>query len=111
MGYCWARAISFISLSFLQRHYFFPPKFNKILGSHAAIIVYDITRKESFEALRKWIEEIDKNGPENISKIFRNLRICKFITIQVKVVVGNKIDLIEQENVSFEEGENFCKVY
>lgn len=32
-----------------------------------AIIVYDITRKESFDAMKNWIEELRQNGPKDIS--------------------------------------------
>ena len=30
-------------------------------GAHGAIIVYDITRRESFEHIQKWIDEISEN--------------------------------------------------
>lgn len=38
------------------------------IGAHAAIIVYDITKKESFESLKQWISELKKNAPKKISK-------------------------------------------
>ena len=41
------------------------------------MLVYDITNKESFEALDKWLEEINNYSSENIS-------IC---------LIGNKKDL------------------
>ena len=49
--------------------------------SHVAIIVYDITNKHSFDVLKKWIEELEEFGPKRL----------------LIAVVGNKIDLIEQE--------------
>jgi len=42
------------------------------------------------------------------------LKLKKIILIyknEVTVIVGNKIDLIEQEAVSFEEGESYSKVF
>lgn len=34
--------------------------------SHAAIVVYDITQKKSFESLQRWIEELRNKGPEKL---------------------------------------------
>ena len=56
--------------------------------SNAAILVYDITSKYSFEELRDyWAEQIKNTAPKEI----------------ILVVVGNKSDLIESQNV--DEGE------
>lgn len=52
--------------------------------SKVAVVVYDVTRMESFEALKVWIEELKVNAPKDMS------------TIQIIIViaiVGNKIDL------------------
>jgi Ras-related protein Rab-22 len=38
--------------------------------------VYDITSKRSYEVMKKWVEELQANGPKDI----------------VLAVVGNKID-------------------
>ena len=46
-------------------------------GAKAAIIVYDITRAESFEKAKFWINEIRKQVEENI----------------VIALAGNKVDL------------------
>ena len=55
--------------------------FNHVLfcfrGAKAAIIVYDITRAESFEKAKFWINEIRKQVEENI----------------VIALAGNKVDL------------------
>lgn len=51
-----------------------------------ALLVYDVTRRQSFEDLRRWVEEINKHAPKNLSTL---------IVKAVKMVVGNKIDLIE----------------
>ena len=55
--------------------------------ANAAILVYDITKPESLEGLKRWHEELKENGPKDI----------------IKVIAGNKEDLVEQEAVSFEE--------
>lgn len=49
-------------------------------GAAAAIIVYDITRAQSFNTLKNWVRELQQLGPENI----------------VIAVCGNKSDLEEQ---------------
>ena len=64
-----------------EKYHALAPMYYK--DSHVAIIVYDITQKNSFEVLKKWINELEEFGP-------RRLLIA---------IVGNKIDLIEQEKV------------
>ena len=60
----------------------------------AVIMVYDVTRKESFEELKNyWIEQIKESSPTNI----------------ILVVAGNKSDLIEYETVDEGEARNFAK--
>ena len=52
--------------------------------SNAAILVYDITRKRSFEELQNyWFEQIKESAPQNI----------------MLVVDANKCDLIQEEEV------------
>ena len=60
-------------------------------NSNVALLVYDVTSKESFEALTVWKKEIDTKAPVGI----------KF------VIVGNKIDLKERA-VSTEEGMKYA---
>jgi len=63
-------------------------------NSRIVIFVYDITNLKSFEALKEWVDEIDAQlGVKNV----------------VMGVVGNKIDLFENEEVSDELGEKFAK--
>ena len=60
----------------------------------AAILVYDITRKDSFEQIQRyWASQIKENSPSNII-----LALC-----------GNKSDLIEEEKVDEEEARNYAK--
>ena len=57
-----------------------------------AILVYDITRKESFEQIKQyWLNQIKEYSPENII-----LALC-----------GNKSDLINEEQVDEEEARNY----
>lgn len=59
-------------------------------GSHGAIIVFDITRKSSFENIHNWIKEIGRQITTPILPV---------------VLFGNKIDLLKDPNemVSKEE--------
>ena len=64
-------------------------------GANAIVIVYDVTERESFEHIEKWLNEIDKYAKENV----------------LKFLVGNKIDLFDSRNVSFDEGKNISEKY
>ena len=58
------------------------------------IIVYDITRKDSFEEIKNfWYPEVKKEAPSEVKL----------------AIVGNKFDLYENEKVSKEEGEAFAE--
>ncbi|UCC19092.1 MAG: GTP-binding protein [Promethearchaeota archaeon] len=59
-----------------------------LANAEAGILVYDVTRKETFDSLENWFKEIKKVSP-SISLI----------------LVGNKIDLVEDRAISFEQGE------
>ena len=58
-------------------------------GAKGAFIVYDITRKDSFDSVDKWISDI-------ISACGKNLTI---------ILIGNKNDLEDQRQISKEMGE------
>lgn len=51
-------------------------------GADGALLVYDITNADSFEAMKKWDAEISSSVPE-----------C------VKLIVGSKIDLVGSRQV------------
>ena len=57
-----------------------------------ALVVYDITNRESFNNVSSWMEECKNNGPSTITL----------------VLVGNKTDLENQRVVTTEEGEEFA---
>eukprot|EP01016_Furgasonia_blochmanni_P037868 TRINITY_DN4507_c0_g1_i14.p1 TRINITY_DN4507_c0_g1~~TRINITY_DN4507_c0_g1_i14.p1 ORF type:complete len:283 (+),score=66.85 TRINITY_DN4507_c0_g1_i14:83-850(+) len=61
--------------------------------SKVALIVYDITNKDSFDAMKSWVQELKENGPSNL----------------ILAVVGNKIDLEDREQVSWEDAMNYAK--
>jgi Ras-related protein Rab-21 len=58
----------------------------------AALLVYDITDKESFDKVRKWVKELRKIvGPEIII-----------------VIAGNKCDLEKQRSVNEEDAQQYA---
>ncbi|TFG00413.1 MAG: GTP-binding protein, partial [Promethearchaeota archaeon] len=63
-----------------------------LLNAEAGLIVYDVTRRETFENIRGWFEEV-RNGAPRI----------------VLVLVGNKSDLKEQREINREEAENLAQ--
>ena len=66
-----------------------------IRDSKVAIVVYDITRRKSFDFIDKWIEDVKNERGED------NVILC---------VVGNKSDLVNERQVSLEEGEKKAKM-
>ena len=62
-------------------------------GAIGALLVYDITRKETFIHVTKWLEEVRNNSSKTITVI----------------LIGNKKDLEDKRQVSYEEGEAFAK--
>ena len=62
-------------------------------GAHGAFVVYDITLKESFEAVDRWINDLRNNTDERLEII----------------LIGNKSDLEEKRQVTKEEGEEKAK--
>ena len=57
-------------------------------GAKGTFIVYDITRKGSFDNIEKWITELKTNGDQNIAI----------------VIIGNKSDLDDKREIIKEEG-------
>mmetsp|Transcript_21951 Transcript_21951/g.36760 ORF Transcript_21951/g.36760 Transcript_21951/m.36760 type:complete len:205 (-) Transcript_21951:314-928(-) len=58
-----------------------------------ALLVYDITRRESFNHLGRWLEEAKQNGNPNMTIM----------------LIGNKSDLEHRRAVSTKEGELFAQ--
>eukprot|EP00826_Nyctotherus_ovalis_P060236 TRINITY_DN8430_c0_g3_i3.p1 TRINITY_DN8430_c0_g3~~TRINITY_DN8430_c0_g3_i3.p1 ORF type:complete len:219 (+),score=80.62 TRINITY_DN8430_c0_g3_i3:124-780(+) len=62
-------------------------------GSNAAFLVYNITRKETFERLEEWVQDIRENALPDV-KI---------------MLVGNMKDQEAERQVSVEEANELCK--
>lgn len=62
-------------------------------GAAGALLVYDITRRETFNHLTRWLEEARQNSHQNM----------------VIMLIGNKSDLEHRRQVSREEGEAFAE--
>ena len=62
-------------------------------NSVCALVVYDITKRESFENVLSWIQDCRNQSPKTI----------------IMVLVGNKNDLENLREVSYDEGEEFAK--
>ncbi|XP_039716373.1 ras-related protein Rab-17 isoform X2 [Pteropus medius] len=62
-------------------------------GADAALLVYDITSKDSFCKAQQWLKELEKELP---------------LGDVVVMLVGNKTDLGEEREVSVEEGAEFA---
>lgn len=62
-------------------------------GACGALLVFDLTRRESFNGLKKWLDEARRNAIPNL----------------VIILIGNKCDLDQKRAVAKEEGEAFAK--
>ncbi|XP_059181419.1 ras-related protein Rab-19-like [Centropristis striata] len=62
-------------------------------SAHGAIIAYDITRRPTFDSVTHWIKEVELYGATNV----------------VLVLIGNKCDLEQERQVTFEEACNLAK--
>ena len=63
-------------------------------GAHAAILVYDINERSSFDAIDSWVDSLYTNTDKNIQLY----------------IIGNKYDLSDRQ-ISYEEGEAKAKYY
>lgn len=62
-------------------------------GAAGALLVYDITRRDTFNHLTRWLEEAKQNSNPNM----------------VIMLIGNKSDLDHRRAVSTKEGEQFAE--
>ena len=58
-----------------------------------AILCFDLTNKRTFQALEQWSMELNEKAAD---------------TLQI-IICGNKKDMVEQREISFEEGTEFAK--
>lgn len=61
-------------------------------GAQAAIVVYDITTRHSFDKAQEWVRELQNQGDPNVVVTF----------------IGNKCDLESLRKVSAEEARQYC---
>ncbi|GAM23534.1 hypothetical protein SAMD00019534_067090 [Acytostelium subglobosum LB1] len=66
---------------------------NYYRGAHIALLVYDITNRQTFQFLGSWLEEITHMSSANI----------------VTLLIGNKCDSNERRVVTHEEGARFAR--
>lgn len=64
-------------------------------GAAGALLVYDITRRDSFEHVSQWLQEARANADPEL----------------VITLVGNKCDKVAERQVSYEEGHAFAHRY
>ena len=64
-------------------------------GAHAIIMVFDITKKETFDHIINWMADIDKFAKQGV----------------LRILVGNKCDLENQREVNKDEGLAFADKY
>lgn len=64
-------------------------------GSNGILLVYDISARESFEAIQNWLRQIELHADANVAK----------------VLVGNKSDLDSLREVTYSEGSDLAHDY
>jgi len=62
-------------------------------GANGVLLIYDITKRKTFEKLNFWINDLKENSDDNL-----------FIYL-----IGNKNDLEENREVSYQEASEFAK--
>jgi Ras-related protein Rab-2A len=62
-------------------------------GAHGALLVYDITRRETFNHLKGWLTEVREHSNKEM----------------VIMLIGNKSDLENKRAISYEEGKKFAE--
>ena len=64
-------------------------------GAKGALLVYDTTRRDTFDNINKWVPELRQSGDKEATII----------------LVGNKVDLTNERQVSTEEGAKKAATY
>lgn len=73
-----------------ERYHSLAPMYYR--GAQAAIVVYDISNKETFHKAQTWIKELQRQASPNI----------------VIALAGNKLDLANKRAVSYEEAKQYA---
>jgi Ras-related protein Rab-6A len=66
-----------------------------IRDSSVAVVVYDVTNRQSFLNTSRWIEEVRSERGQDV----------------IIVLVGNKTDLVDKRQVSIEEGDSKAREF
>ena len=82
MGYSWEEKYKAITGAYYK-------------GSKGAFVVYDITKKDTFESVDKWINDLKSTGDPKMTII----------------IIGNKVDLEHKREVLKEQGEEKAKSF
>jgi len=61
-------------------------------GAHGIIVVYDVTDDESFQAVERWMHEIERYAGNDVNKM----------------MVGNKCDLVAKKKVEYATAKEFA---
>ena len=56
-------------------------------NAHAIVVVFDLTNRQSYEHVQRWMNDINKFAKDNV----------------LKFLIGNKADLINERQVHYEE--------
>jgi small GTP-binding protein len=62
-------------------------------GSAGALLVFDITNHDSFDHISRWLHDVREVARSDV----------------VTILLGNKVDLAERRDVSFEEAQRFAE--
>lgn len=94
MGYRWPRALSSYYQCVLEILYYnsAPHFFRYYRGAVGALLVYDITKKQTFDNAERWLNELREHADQEI----------------VILLVGNKSDLRHIRAVTTEEARDFA---
>uniref|UniRef100_A0A6B2LJD4 Uncharacterized protein n=1 Tax=Arcella intermedia TaxID=1963864 RepID=A0A6B2LJD4_9EUKA len=92
------------------------PKSSYYQGAHGIFVVYDVTNQESFQNVKKWLQEINYYASKNVCKVLVGNKCDR---VDRKVTTQEAKELAGQLNMSFLETsakndnnveEAFCKM-
>merc|ERR1711959_745647 len=61
-------------------------------GAHGIIVVYDVTEKDTFDAVERWMTEIERFAGNEVNKM----------------LVGNKCDMVSKKTVDYSSAKEFA---
>lgn len=62
-------------------------------GAAAAVVVFDVTNRDTFEGAKSWVKELQRRGDQNV----------------VIALAGNKADVRDRRQVEFEEASTYAR--